>query len=134
MCNYYCYHAQITWNQSWRALWFNHLLCMFGCHSKKYLKSKIWKNQKMMSTLTTVPLRVTNFFRISRCPSIAASTCIWQTKACRIVPKAIFERFTKKAVKAILLSQEDARRLGHKFFWNRTNIVGSYWWRHWYYC
>lgn len=36
----------------------------------------------------------------------------------------IFERFTEKAVKAILLSQEESRRLGHNFVGTEQILIG----------
>ncbi|XP_010426385.1 PREDICTED: chaperone protein ClpC2, chloroplastic [Camelina sativa] len=45
-------------------------------------------------------------------------------KARRCVPKAMFERFTEKAIKVIMLSQEEARRLGHNFVGTEQILLG----------
>ncbi|KAF3495732.1 hypothetical protein DY000_02055580 [Brassica cretica] len=45
-------------------------------------------------------------------------------KASRGVTKAMFERFTEKAIKVIMLSQEEARRLGHNFVGTEQILLG----------
>ncbi|CAL9030698.1 unnamed protein product [Prunus brigantina] len=45
-------------------------------------------------------------------------------KASRCVPKAMFERFTEKAIKVIMLAQEEARRLGHNFVGTEQILLG----------
>ncbi|XP_010929657.1 ATP-dependent Clp protease ATP-binding subunit ClpA homolog CD4B, chloroplastic isoform X2 [Elaeis guineensis] len=47
-----------------------------------------------------------------------------QGKACRGVPVAMFERFTEKAIKVIMLAQEEARRLGHNFVGTEQILLG----------
>ncbi|KAI6706760.1 hypothetical protein NL676_009722 [Syzygium grande] len=42
----------------------------------------------------------------------------------------MFERFTEKAIKAIMLAQEEARRLGLNPVGDRADSSGSYWRRH----
>lgn len=42
----------------------------------------------------------------------------------RVVPKAMFERFTEKAIKVIMLAQEEARRLGHNFVGTEQILLG----------
>lgn len=42
----------------------------------------------------------------------------------RCVTKAMFERYTEKAIKVILLSQEEARRLGHNFVGTEQILLG----------
>ncbi|KAG5568626.1 hypothetical protein H5410_064356 [Solanum commersonii] len=54
---------------------------------------------------------------------VAAATFVRRPRGCRFVPKAMFERFTEKAIKGIMLAQDEARRLGH----DRTDPAGSYW-------
>ncbi|CAH8295366.1 unnamed protein product [Eruca vesicaria subsp. sativa] len=44
--------------------------------------------------------------------------------ASRCVTKAIFERFTEKAIKVIMLSQDEARRLGHNFMGTEQILLG----------
>jgi len=54
--------------------------------------------------------------------SIATSAC--RGRATRCVPKAMFERFTEKAIKVIMLAQEEARRLGHNFVGTEQILLG----------
>ncbi|XP_059641275.1 ATP-dependent Clp protease ATP-binding subunit ClpA homolog CD4B, chloroplastic [Cornus florida] len=55
---------------------------------------------------------------------VAAATAIRRGKANRIAPKAMFERFTEKAIKVIMLAQEEARRLGHNFVGTEQILLG----------
>ncbi|CAN8253436.1 unnamed protein product [Cochlearia groenlandica] len=45
-------------------------------------------------------------------------------KASRCTTKAMFERFTEKAIKVIMLAQEEARRLGHNFVGTEQILLG----------
>ncbi|KAJ6672171.1 ATP-DEPENDENT CLP PROTEASE [Salix viminalis] len=47
-----------------------------------------------------------------------------QQKAKRFAPRAMFERFTEKAIKVIMLAQEEARRLGHNFVGTEQILLG----------
>ena len=38
--------------------------------------------------------------------------------------KAMFERFTEKAIKVVMLAQEEARRLGHNFVGTEQVLLG----------
>mmetsp|Transcript_149165 Transcript_149165/g.362268 ORF Transcript_149165/g.362268 Transcript_149165/m.362268 type:complete len:911 (+) Transcript_149165:152-2884(+) len=42
----------------------------------------------------------------------------------RFVVKAMFERFTEKAIKVVMLAQEEARRLGHNFVGTEQIMLG----------
>ena len=44
--------------------------------------------------------------------------------ASRFVVRAMFERFTEKAIKVIMLAQEEARRLGHNFVGTEQILLG----------
>nr|KAJ0225702.1 hypothetical protein LSAT_V11C100011470 [Lactuca sativa] len=55
---------------------------------------------------------------------VAAATSVRKAKPSRIVPKAMFERFTEKAIKVIMLAQEEARRLGHNFVGTEQILLG----------
>ncbi|KAJ9567861.1 hypothetical protein OSB04_003827 [Centaurea solstitialis] len=55
---------------------------------------------------------------------VAAATSVRRAKPTRIVPKAMFERFTEKAIKVIMLAQEEARRLGHNFVGTEQILLG----------
>uniref|UniRef100_A0A7N0SZM8 Uncharacterized protein n=1 Tax=Kalanchoe fedtschenkoi TaxID=63787 RepID=A0A7N0SZM8_KALFE len=54
----------------------------------------------------------------------AAISVQQKKKASRGVPKAMFERFTEKAIKVIMLAQEEARRLGHNFVGTEQILLG----------
>ena len=43
----------------------------------------------------------------------------------------MFERFTEKAIKVIMLAQEEARRLGHNFVGTEQILLGVNWRRYW---
>lgn len=45
-------------------------------------------------------------------------------KNLKMVPRAMFERFTEKAIKVIMLAQEEARRLGHNFVGTEQILLG----------
>lgn len=42
----------------------------------------------------------------------------------RLVTKAMFERFTEKAIKVVMLAQEESRRLGHNFVGTEQILLG----------
>ena len=46
----------------------------------------------------------------------------------------MFERFTEKAIKVIMLAQEEARRLGHNFVGTEQISFGPYWGGYWRSC
>lgn len=47
-----------------------------------------------------------------------------RARAKRFIPRAMFERFTEKAIKVIMLAQEEARRLGHNFVGTEQILLG----------
>ncbi|KAM7483502.1 hypothetical protein LguiB_008085 [Lonicera macranthoides] len=56
---------------------------------------------------------------------VAATTSVRRgRRGCRMVPKAMFERFTEKAIKVIMLAQEEAKRLGHNFVGTEQILLG----------
>uniref|UniRef100_A0A7N0URN7 Uncharacterized protein n=1 Tax=Kalanchoe fedtschenkoi TaxID=63787 RepID=A0A7N0URN7_KALFE len=55
---------------------------------------------------------------------VAAAMSVRSKRACRGVPKAMFERFTEKAIKVIMLAQEEARRLSHNFVGTEQILLG----------
>lgn len=99
---------------------------------------KLRRSVKMMCTLRTVPLRMRSFSGLRGANAldtvvnsgqdfhskVAAATSIRRGRACRTVPKAMFERFTEKAIKVIMLAQEEARRLGHNFVGTEQILLG----------
>lgn len=42
----------------------------------------------------------------------------------KLVVKSMFERFTEKAIKVVMLAQEEARRLGHNFVGTEQLLLG----------
>ncbi|GLT39934.1 hypothetical protein SLA2020_140990 [Shorea laevis] len=55
---------------------------------------------------------------------VAGSISSRRGRASRFVTKAMFERFTEKAIKVIMLAQEEARRLGHNFVGTEQILLG----------
>ncbi|KAI4330278.1 hypothetical protein MLD38_028578 [Melastoma candidum] len=55
---------------------------------------------------------------------VAKSISFSRGKGSRCVAKAMFERFTEKAIKVIMLAQEEARRLGHNFVGTEQILLG----------
>ncbi|KAL6753774.1 P-loop containing nucleoside triphosphate hydrolase protein [Haematococcus lacustris] len=45
-------------------------------------------------------------------------------RSARLVVKSMFERFTEKAIKVVMLAQEEARRLGHNFVGTEQLLLG----------
>nr|AIM41268.1 chloroplast ATP-dependent Clp protease chaperone protein [Nicotiana benthamiana] len=96
------------------------------------------KTVKMLCNVQPPSIRLTNFTGLRGCNAIdtlvksgqtlhskvAAATSVRRPKGCRFVPKAMFERFTEKAIKVIMLAQEEARRLGHNFVGTEQILLG----------
>ncbi|WVZ18623.1 hypothetical protein V8G54_005945 [Vigna mungo] len=55
---------------------------------------------------------------------VSIATSAPRGRSTRCVPKAMFERFTEKAIKVIMLAQEEARRLGHNFVGTEQILLG----------
>ena len=101
-------------------------------------KSSPKRAVKMMCSLQAPPLRLRSFSGLRGSNAIdtmlrsgqdfhskvAAATHVRKGRASRIVPKAMFERFTEKAIKVIMLAQEEARRLGHNFVGTEQILLG----------
>lgn len=64
--------------------------------------------------------------------AIASTYALTLSSAClaspargfRVVTKAMFERFTEKAIKVVMLAQEESRRLGHNFVGTEQILLG----------
>lgn len=56
--------------------------------------------------------------------AVAAAISVPRGKASQGVAFAMFERFTEKAIKVIMLAQEEARRLGHNFVGTEQILLG----------
>ncbi|RRT46046.1 hypothetical protein B296_00045875 [Ensete ventricosum] len=99
---------------------------------------KAKRGAKMMCQLQMYPLRLPGFAGLRRAdnlefPSrnrqdfhslVSVYVSYAQGKASRGVAKAMFERFTEKAIKVIMLAQEEARRLGHNFVGTEQILLG----------
>ncbi|KAE9602708.1 Chaperone protein ClpC [Lupinus albus] len=94
---------------------------------------------KMMSTLTMAGIRLSTFSGLRASnpldtmlkpagkdfhSKVLTATSSRRARASRCVPKAMFERFTEKAIKVIMLAQEEARRLGHNFVGTEQILLG----------
>merc|ERR1711968_400829 len=56
--------------------------------------------------------------------AVSATTNPRRGRNGRVVTKAMFERFTEKAIKVVMLAQEEARRLGHNFVGTEQLLLG----------
>ncbi|XWS60203.1 hypothetical protein CRYUN_Cryun07bG0015300 [Craigia yunnanensis] len=104
--------------------------------SKESGKSK--RSAKMMCSLQTPGLMIRSFSGLRGSNSldnmvrfgqdfrskVAISISSRKGRGSRCVPKAMFERFTEKAIKVIMLAQEEARRLGHNFVGTEQILLG----------
>nr|GLL49127.1 ATP-dependent Clp protease ATP-binding subunit ClpA homolog CD4A, chloroplastic-like isoform X1 [Ipomoea trifida] len=94
---------------------------------------------KMMCSLQTTSSRLRAFTGLRGCNAldtitrprhttlhskVAAVTFIRKERGSRFVIKAMFERFTEKAIKVIMLAQEEARRLGHNHVGTEQILLG----------
>ncbi|XP_057415994.1 chaperone protein ClpC, chloroplastic-like [Lotus japonicus] len=96
------------------------------------------RSLKMMSTLQAPALRMSGFSGLRTYNNLDTMlrpgldfrskvfgvTTSRKARASRCIPKAMFERFTEKAIKVIMLSQEEARRLGHNFVGTEQILLG----------
>ncbi|CAI8599032.1 unnamed protein product [Vicia faba] len=96
-------------------------------------KSK--RSVKMMCALQTSGSRMSGFsglcnFNTMLRPGldfrskVSLATSSRRARAKRFIPRAMFERFTEKAIKVIMLAQEEARRLGHNFVGTEQILLG----------
>ncbi|GLT45152.1 hypothetical protein SLA2020_190050 [Shorea laevis] len=58
------------------------------------------------------------------CSKIASPIFPCRGRSSRFVTRAMFERFTEKAIKVIMLAQEESRRLGHGFVGTEQILLG----------
>lgn len=96
------------------------------------------RSTKMMCSLRTPALRISSFSGLRSVNAldimarpgqdlyskVGVAISSRRRKASRCVPKAMFERFTEKAIKVIMLAQEEARRLGHNFVGTEQILLG----------
>jgi len=109
-----------------------------GSRSQLWGSGKTGRGTKMMGSARSHPLRLQGFTGLrglntldfsSRSgwdfhSTVAASISAPKGKAVRGVAVAMFERFTEKAIKVIMLAQEEARRLGHNFVGTEQILLG----------
>lgn len=99
--------------------------------------SKSRRGAKMLCTMRAPPLRLRSFSGLRTSNALdtmvnpsqslhlkVASCTSGRRKAVRMAPRAMFERFTEKAIKVIMLAQEEARRLGHNFVGTEQILLG----------
>ena len=60
----------------------------------------------------------------SRGVAVAGPSSRRTGRSSRLVVKSMFERFTEKAIKVVMLAQEEARRLGHNFVGTEQLLLG----------
>lgn len=61
--------------------------------------------------------------RVGQTPRARARKCAVRGSR-RLTTRAMFERFTEKAIKVVMLAQEEARRLGHNFVGTEQVLLG----------
>ncbi|RDX61549.1 hypothetical protein CR513_60212, partial [Mucuna pruriens] len=99
---------------------------------------KLRRSVKMMSSIQMPALRMTNFSGLRALNTLdglsrpkqdfhfntLSTIYSRRERASRYVPKAMFEAFTEKAIKVIVLAQEEARRLGYNFVGTEQILLG----------
>ena len=107
-------------------------------HGASKESGKPKRSAKMMCSLQTPGLRIRSFSGLRGSNSldnivrfgqdfhskVGISISSRRGRGSRCVPKAMFERFTEKAIKVIMLAQEEARRLGHNFVGTEQILLG----------
>nr|KYP49008.1 hypothetical protein KK1_029310 [Cajanus cajan] len=107
-------------------------------HDQHKGSGKLKRSVKMMSSLRVPALRMSGFSGLRSLNTLdylsrprqnfhskmLTTTSSRRERAKRCVPKAMFERFTEKAIKVIMLAQEEARRLGHNFVGTEQILLG----------
>ena len=112
----------------------------FGCQvNGQYQRSaKGKKAVKMMASVQAPGYRIRSFSGLRGGNTLdtlgSTSECFYakmravlsgrKGTASRGVVRAMFERFTEKAIKVIMLAQEEARRLGHNFVGTEQILLG----------
>ncbi|MQL79544.1 hypothetical protein Taro_011977 [Colocasia esculenta] len=109
-----------------------------GCRSQTQESGKSRRAARMLCSMGAHPIRVQCFtglrssnaldFTLQSEKSfhsmVSAAISAPRGKACRGVAVAMFERFTEKAIKVIMLAQEEAKRLGHNFVGTEQILLG----------
>ncbi|GER45532.1 ATP-dependent Clp protease ATP-binding subunit ClpA [Striga asiatica] len=79
-----------------------------------------WRGENALDFLGPSNKRETLFSKVASAINIPKRG----TKSRLATPRAMFERFTEKAIKVIMLAQEEARRLGHNFVGTEQILLG----------
>lgn len=109
-----------------------------GRHFQSQNAGRSRRNVKMMSYMQPSASRISSFSGLRRSNTLDTFTCDFHStvavslssrrgksgRAGGFVVKAMFERFTEKAIKVIMLAQEEARRLGHNFVGTEQILLG----------
>jgi ATP-dependent Clp protease ATP-binding subunit ClpC len=76
--------------------------------------------------LSRRPVKMSAFvgLRYASRSTVASYRSSRRTRRSRFVTRAMFERFTEKAIKVVMLAQEEARRLGHNFVGTEQILLG----------
>ncbi|XP_061372303.1 chaperone protein ClpC, chloroplastic-like [Gastrolobium bilobum] len=107
-------------------------------HGQHKRSAKLKRSVKMMYTLRMPALRLAGFSGLRTFnpldtmlrpgpdfhSKVLTATSSSRARASRCIPKAMFDRFTEKAIKVIMQSQEEARRLGHNFVGTEQILLG----------
>ncbi|XP_022889653.1 ATP-dependent Clp protease ATP-binding subunit ClpA homolog CD4B, chloroplastic-like [Olea europaea var. sylvestris] len=93
----------------------------------------------MLYSVKTTPLRIRKFSSLrgpnaldtmlrktgqSLQSKVYGITPVTLQRKCRFTPRAMFSRFTQKAIRVVLLAQEESRRLGHNFVGTEQILLG----------
>lgn len=92
---------------------------MMSCIQAPGLRMRGFSGLRSFNALDTMMRPGQDFYS-----KVAITRSSRRQKASRCVPKAMFERFTEKAIKVIMLAQEEARRLGHNFVGTEQILLG----------
>ncbi|GMN60495.1 hypothetical protein TIFTF001_029584 [Ficus carica] len=92
---------------------------MMNCIQAPGLRMRSFSGLRSFNALDTITRPGQDFYS-----KVAITRSSRRQKASRCVPKAMFERFTEKAIKVIMLAQEEARRLGHNFVGTEQILLG----------
>lgn len=92
------------------------MICPFRAHTLKMPGFAGLRSSNAMDFLSTPKI---DFHSV-----VSASISAPRGRGSRLVAKAMFERFTEKAIKVIMLAQEEARRLGHNFVGTEQILLG----------
>ncbi|XP_051147954.1 ATP-dependent Clp protease ATP-binding subunit ClpA homolog CD4B, chloroplastic-like [Andrographis paniculata] len=113
-------------------------VCLYNRNLKGSNRTK--KAASMLCSTQSGPIRLTSFSGLRQANALdmrgcwaeqtlqskitATTSYINPKRKQRMAPRAMFERFTEKAIKVIMLSQEEARRLGHNFVGTEQILLG----------